>query len=753
MTATVSTVAVVNASARQPDAPRREDATAPLIALAVTNVVTALLVIVSTTALWVGHREQMESGIYLIAFVLAPLAVAAGRYQRARLRRWTASRLAVLNVSALALVLIGARISAEVGDTTLGSCLLLAGGLIVAGANIVALHRRGLPSLSSDSPTEGSGSILGASALAVGAAFALYPPAFFALEKLWLCLALSGVVVMVWLALPRAVAIGARRRRGIDAIVVGVTVLAVTNITNYSADYRYDYDFFLGPVNAMRHGHPLLVDTVSQYGVGMFYFLEIAFDALPLTYGGLQAILCFLYAIEFTLVYAVLRISCRSQLVAVSGLAIAVVANLAGPVQPHVGYPSTGPLRFGLPWVVILAGTLLARSRVPRRSLEALMLVTVAVAAVWSIETFLYCFAAYTGVVVIRYAYQPWTTGRRARAIVLRLAAAAAAALVSTGAVSLSVRAVAGAWPDWTSYLDLIVLYTTRGFGTTLIPAWSPGYLVASIYVGSLLVLVALPRRFAVLYQRELAAIAGATAFGATAFSYYLGRSVQSNLHHVAIPAVVVLCGWWTLAHSQGVVVRRAHVWGPLLAASFLATSLVVSNAGATRTWLESSSLVHVIRSPEGAFAMARQLLDAHPRDRNRVAVGSALLRRYARSDAPPAVLVRADLLTSVLLAARLGNALPIANGNQDGLLGESALKKVRKKVDTLPAGTIVLTERVFMRRPSQSFVSLDPIRAREQYGDYFISRSFEALRTRRELHVISRGRSGFVVFELGRRL
>ena len=49
--------------------------------------------------------------------------------------------------------------------------------------------------------------------------------------------------------------------------------LLVTDVNDYSSALRYDYDFFLGPVNAMRHGHPLLVDTFSQYGVGMFYAL------------------------------------------------------------------------------------------------------------------------------------------------------------------------------------------------------------------------------------------------------------------------------------------------------------------------------------------------------------------------------------------------------------------------------------------------------------------------------------------------
>ena len=77
-----------------------------------------------------------------------------------------------------------------------------------------------------------------------------------------------------------------------------------------------------------------------------------------------------------------------------------------------------------------------------------------------------------------------------------------------------------------------------RGFGSLLIPAWSPGYLVGGLYVLSL---TALWRSRAPCDGDEptVVATAGATAFGLVAFTYFLGRSAPSNLHHVAVPAVV----------------------------------------------------------------------------------------------------------------------------------------------------------------------------------------------------------------------
>ena len=102
--------------------------------------------------------------------------------------------------------------------------------------------------------------------------------------------------------------------------------------------------------------------------------------------------------LEFALVYGVLRLACRSQLVAVIGLAVALVANLVVPLPPYIAYPSTGPLRFGLPWVVIFAGTLRADRRASASSSTRQCCSTVGVAAVWSAETFVYSLAAYAAI-------------------------------------------------------------------------------------------------------------------------------------------------------------------------------------------------------------------------------------------------------------------------------------------------------------------------------------------------------------------
>ena len=92
-------------------------------------------------------------------------------------------------------------------------------------------------------------------------------------------------------------------------------------------------------------------------------------------YGGLQVVLCMPTRASSPSSTRVLRVSGRSQALATLGACGSrSLPNLAGPIEPHIAYPSTGPLRFGLPVAfVILAGLFSSlRPSTRRRSLECL---------------------------------------------------------------------------------------------------------------------------------------------------------------------------------------------------------------------------------------------------------------------------------------------------------------------------------------------------------------------------------------------
>jgi hypothetical protein len=195
---------------------------------------------------------------------------------------------------------------------------------------------------------------------------------------------------------------------------------------------------------------------------------------------------------------------------------------------------------------------------------------------------------------------------------------------------------------------------------------------------------------------------------------------------------------------------RAAYTWGALVGVSLVAASVISANSNATGRWLRGTPLAQTMRSPAATASRVSTLL-TNTRVDPRIAEGARLVRAHSTPGGrAPAVLIRADRLTAVLLAAGRGNALPIVNANQEGLSGEPALKRVIAAADRLPRGTLVLTEATFMRRPAESLAHLDPIDDRIRFGDYFVARSFERLADEFELRQIDRGRFGYVVLELG---
>jgi hypothetical protein len=748
----VSVATATPLPAPRPAAARERKAVAAttlqLVVIGAANLAIVLLAAISAVALAVGHREPMETTFFLAALVLTPAGVAVARRQVSRVGPERSLGLALLDLTGLSLAILATRAVAMTYGTDAVPGVLLLGAFLLAGAS-VAVHRQ--PTLL---PRRSDGkawtiAILGTCALLGLAVATFFPGSLLDPARLWLCV-LVGMLVAGARSIPLSVPGSRGRRYAVDAIVLAAIALLATDVNRYTRALRYDYDFFLGPVNAMRHGHPLLVDTFSQYGVGMFYALAGLFHTVPLTYQGLQLILCVAYALEFALVYAVLRLACTSQCVAVLGLGIGLVANLAVPLPPFIGYPSTGPLRFGLPWIVILAGMLRTQSGQHRRLFDAMMLATVGVGAVWSIETFAYCLAAYIAITALSLA-DGEPEGTRAFFVARRIAGAFVAAVLLIAATSVVVLLLAGDWPSWTGYLSLVTLYAMRGFGSLLIPAWSPGYLLGAVYVLSLTAFLAIPRAVRARHEPTVAATAGATAFGAVAFTYFLGRSATSNLHHVALPAVVASCGWWTIAASYLRTVGGAYRVLAVLAVSCVCAALIASNSNAIGGWIDRSPLAQTVRSPGAAAAEAANVLAERGGD-PRVSEAARMLQGYRKPGRLPVVLISPRRLTAVLLAAREGNALPIVNGNQDGLIDRPALMKVAAATDNLSEGTVVLTENMFMRQSPQSFAHLDPIRDGPRFGDYFVSQSYAELAERFDLRVLGRGRFGYVVLELGRR-
>ena len=345
------------------------------------------------------------------------------------------------------------------------------------------------------------------------------------------------------------------------------------------------------------------------------------------------------------------------------------------------------------------------------------MLLTVGVAAVWSAETFVYSLAAYAAITVFAAtrradrgasaACRRQAHRRRGRRRLRR----------GRRDERLSYSLVAGDWPRWTEYLSLVALYAMRGFGSLLIPTWSPGYLVGALYVLSLTALVALPRSVRDCDttrrspRRQGPRPSGRSRSRTSSAAQRRRTSITSP-----IPAVVVTCGWWTIARPYCEPrARRVHVdrGGRGLVRRRLRDRLELERHGraGSEARRSSSRCGRPARPRPGSRSRFSRTRRARPRHRSKEPGSSGAL--HAR-DRPPVVLIRADRLTRS--APRCGPRQRAADrqrqsGRPDRRAGAQESGGCDRQTSTKEPSS--------SRRPCscvdppESFAQLDPIRDR----------------------------------------
>jgi hypothetical protein len=408
----------------------------------------------------------------------------------------------------------------------------------------------------------------------VAAAVPFAPPA--ALD--WANIAIAAACSI---ALVPVVKLAQRWRRStrhvLDAGTVSLCTLLVFYLGRPVQSLAVNQNYFLGPIIDVLHGHPMLVGTFSQYGYGMFDGLGAFFSIAPIGYGSFTLLVSALTALLFAAIYVTLRLATSSQIVAIAGLVVAVALNIFGQEFYYTYFPSTGVLRFGLVWLVILLSVGAARSTRRAHLLEALVLVVVGASAAWSGESGVYCLGTACAITCIDAAVLESGRGLRCRAAVRGVTRCLTASVCGVLVFTALTRAATGVWPHWGSYLDFVRLYTTGGLGELPIGDWSPGLALGAFYAASAVALLAMVGLRPALVRERRAmfrAIAGLTAMGALVFTYFLGRAAPNNLFHIAPPAVALLFVWVGIAD---VTLANRRIAAIAIAATMFMGALVVT--------------------------------------------------------------------------------------------------------------------------------------------------------------------------------
>jgi hypothetical protein len=629
-----------------------------------------------------GQTKPIERlGYVLAALVVVPASVAlAWRRGRASEAEERGSSGAVVTLALTAVVLCAAKLASP-AHTSLALLIGLAGVRIVA-----ALGRRhaGGRSLRQARPA----SVAIVPVLLVIAALPFVPGTAFNSTNIAIAAASSAaIVLLVTLVGPRPQPV----RRIVDVGTVSVCTLLVVYLGRLATELALNQNYFLGPTTDVLHGHPILVSTFSQYGYGMFDALAAFFSVAPIGYGTFTLLLSALTALLFAAVYVVLRLSLNSQVVAIAGLVVAVVLNVFGQTLYYTYFPSTGVLRFGLVWLVILLSVAAARSARRERLLDGLVLVVVGVAAAWSGETGVYCLGTACAIACIDAAALQSAPGARFRAAVRGVTRLVGASVCGVLLFTGLTRAATGVWPHWGSYVEFIRLYTTGGFGALPIGAWSPGLALGALYVASAVMLIGVVViRPALVRERHGAfrAIAGLTAMGSLVFTYFLGRAAPNNLLHVSPPAVALVFVWVGIADVTLTSRRTAAI--VIAAAMFLGALVVAGERENLAGKYPQTALAALLGHSPGVTTQLRSLWHNPVVDPE-----AAHVVRFVTSlglgHAALIVLLHPSVESEALLRLDRGNAVGTSNPCQESL-STRGTSRVAAGVRALTIGTVLVT-------------------------------------------------------------
>ena len=552
----------------------------------------------------------------------------------------------------------------------------------------------------------------------------------------------------------------------IDAVVVGVLLLAVPDVVVFKNPVgipdifvdpgivQFQHDYILGSVNQVLGGGALLVnDPVSQYGVGLIYFVAGWFQIAPIGYGTFALLDVLLTAVFYIAGYAVLRLAGVGRLLAAAALALGVVA-LVYNFAYYVGQlPEEGPLRFGLPMIVLLGAV--AAARLPRAAAwwRALTLVGLGVAAVWAFEAFAYTAVTYVAVV----AAQAWleAPGGRRRWLVRWLLLGLGAIVAAHVVFALATLIGSGHLPDWGQYLAYgreFLLGGRAGSITYGFANWSPGL---AVYAGALIsaaAVVLLCRRRPGLARSSPArtvALAGSTMYAIAILSYTDNRSSTYLFLYVALPLLIAATLWLSLwlAPSSGLA-PRLRLSG-LAAALAVAVLLLAGAWPQIGTHFNRTALAHFY--PGGGLRAALHRLWHSPAFDPRTPVGIRLLDRYVGARRVIILLPTVpDLGTEILIRSHRSNLLPIGDPKADGLVPSVWLPRVRAALRSIrPGQRILIDDEALTAIRELRNPAADPLRAPVDGGGVEAEWILRYLDQRFRIQPVVRAPDGLIVAQL----
>jgi hypothetical protein len=314
-------------------------------------------------------------------------------------------------------------------------------------------------------------------------------------------------------------------------------------------------------------------------------------------------------------------------------------------------------------------------------------LVVAGVSALWSLEALAYTTAVLAALYGMR-AYLRDAPGRLRW--FLRQAAWLALAWITAHALfALATLAAWGELPDWGMYLNYLdaFLFGPVGDLTYDVPRWSPGLALGAAYAVSAAALIELARRRRTPERPAFLALTGLTAYGIVLVSYWVDRSLEHILVHIALPGLLLGALWLS-------VLLRTAAHRVALAAALAVTALVVASAWpAAGGGFERSALAHAAPGGSSLTGALDRLWNAPPA-RNRAAQrGEAVLARHMPGEDRSLVFASPDVAVEIYLRSGRVDTLLLADTRETSFVAAAHLPALRRRLAGLQAGDRLLMD------------------------------------------------------------
>ncbi|MCB0828647.1 MAG: hypothetical protein KDB62_07570 [Solirubrobacterales bacterium] len=683
------------------------------------------------------HKQGAETALYLFAIlVVTPVSYLLARWVAGRIRSGSNGECLTGLASALAvplgfgLLLVRHSASLPWGD---GIKATLALGLVwsvIAAATLFAAMRSHdwTPArffVSARVP-------LGAAAAAAAAAAILSVVELGHLDLPFLIAALAASGLIIWAyARNRPRPVPGRWGIGIDILIILLIALAVPDMLIYepgSGDFavafrnyvtQFHQSLFVGAASQILDGSALLVDTVSQYGIGSVYLVAAFFEIAPIGYLTLGFFEGILSAIMFAIAYGILRIAGIARTLAAAAMAVAVITLAWGLEYPIGALLQHGAIRFGLP--VLLIAPVVAGARWPQSwpAMRLVALAVVGVSSIWALEGFIYVSATAAGLIAIGATWVP--AASRLRWLVMACASVVAAWVAAQVLFALITLAATGSLPDWGLYLTYLREFLAGDIGdlTYDISPWSPSLAVFGSYVVSAILIAFLTgsrRDFTGARRPAFLALTGLTAYGMALFSYFDNRSLDHVLTYVCLPALMILTIWLGLALDRSVGLSGRTRIAALSSGLALAALTLASVWPAAGDRGQNSLLAYSLPGGESVRDGLHRIWNPPPIRRS-AASGQRLIERFFPNTGAVPVVTEPDLDNEILARAGRANQLRITDAKEASWVPGPHRPEIREAAESLEAGDRMLVDadaiaavRRLSRDPEAALAEPEPI-------------------------------------------